>query len=75
MLTTRFGLLDVLQTVAGVSGYESLRRDAVDTPVPEVDELVAFAGYEHVIAMKSAAGRDRDLMDIEDLRRARGEID
>ena len=75
VLATRFGLLDVLQTVAGVSGYQSLCDSALAVPVPDVDEPVLFAGYDHLIAMKSAAGRDRDLVDIDDLRRARGEID
>ncbi len=74
-LTTRFGQLDVLQTVAGVGGYESLREGAVEASVPDVGHPVAFAGYEHVIAMKSAAGRDQDLIDIDALRRARGEAD
>lgn len=75
VLTTRFGLLDVLQTVAGVSGYEALRDGAVAVPVPDVDEPVMFAGYDHLVAMKAAAARERDLADIQDLRRARGEID
>lgn len=75
VLTTRFGRLDVLQVVAGVSGYESLSMGAVEVPVPDVDAPVRFAGYDDVIAMKSAAGREQDLIDIDSLRRARGELD
>jgi hypothetical protein len=36
---------------------------------------VLCPAYEDVVAMKRAAGRDRDLMDLDDLRRARGESD
>jgi hypothetical protein len=34
---------------------------------------VLYAGYEALIKMKSATGRDEDLMDIARLRAARGE--
>jgi hypothetical protein len=73
VLMTRFGLLDVLQTVAGVSGFAALRAEALEVPLPALERPVLFAGYEHVIAMKSAAGRPQDLIDIDSLQRARGE--
>jgi hypothetical protein len=34
---------------------------------------VRFCGYEHLVAMKEAAGRPEDLLDLERLRQARGE--
>lgn len=75
VLRTDLGLLDVLQEVAGVAGYRQLRPAAVAMRVPGVSGPVLAAGYDHVIAMKTAAGRDQDLIDIDALRRARGEID
>lgn len=75
VLVTDQGRLDVLQEVAGVSGYEQLRAHAVAMRVPGVTGPVLAAGYDDVIAMKVAAGREQDLIDIDSLRRARGEID
>jgi hypothetical protein len=34
---------------------------------------VRFCGYDHLVAMKEAAGRDQDLIDLKHLREARGE--
>lgn len=70
---TDAGRLEVLQEVAGVSGYERLKARALALRIPGVMGPVLAAGYDDVIAMKSAAGRDQDLMDIDALRRARGE--
>jgi len=67
VLQTSFGRLDVLQDVAGMRSYDQLRRGAIE------DDGVFFAGYEDLIAMKVAAGRAQDLIDIAELERARGE--
>lgn len=71
-LRTRFGRLDVMQHVPGVRDYERLRARAVETEVPGLDAAPLFAGLDDLIAMKRAAGRDQDLLDIAELERARG---
>jgi predicted nucleotidyltransferase len=72
-LLTNSGRLDVMQDVAGMRSYDELRQEAVEVSMPGVLAPLQFAGYESLIAMKSAAGRDQDLIDIAELRRARGE--
>ena len=72
LLTIR-GRLDVMQDVDGVRDYDELNEGSVEVSIPGVPQPVRFAGYESLITMKSAAGRDQDLIDIADLRRARGE--
>lgn len=64
-LSTAAGDLDVLANPAGAPRYEQL-RDAADRY--ELDgTTVRVATVEHLIAMKSAAGRDKDLSDIVEL--------
>jgi len=74
VLTTRLGRLDVLQTVAGVSSYDALRADAVVAPFGAAGR-VAFASIDDLIAMKVAANRPQDQIDVADLERARGASD
>ena len=66
MLRTRFGRLDVMQTVPGLRDYQHLRAGAVEVAG------VLYAGYEELIAMKAASGREQDLRDIGALEAARG---
>jgi hypothetical protein len=75
VLTTRFGRLDVMQYVSGIKGWEQLRQGAIPFEIPGLDHAPLFAGLEDLIAMKRAAGRDQDLMDIAELERARGGLD
>jgi hypothetical protein len=72
-LLTSHGRLDVMQDLSGMSGYRELRESAVEASMPGVSGSLQFAGYESLLAMKSAAGRDQDLVDIAELRRARGD--
>lgn len=72
-LLTRFGALDVMQDLPGMRGYASLRATAIEVPLTGVSGPLHFAGYDALIAMKSAAARDQDVIDIADLRRARGD--
>jgi hypothetical protein len=67
VLRTRLGRLDVLQDVPGVADYAQLSAGAVSLAVPGVGE-VRFAGLTDIIAMKTAAGRPQDLMDLQRLR-------
>lgn len=64
-LDTRLGGLDLLVEPAGCPPYAEL-RDRAD--VIELDGArVRIASVEHLLAMKSAAGRAQDLVDIESL--------
>jgi len=68
VLLTRFGRLDVMQTVPGLRDYRQLRAGAI-----EVDGIL-YAGYDELISMKSASARDEDLRDIGALEAARGNV-
>jgi hypothetical protein len=70
VLRTRFGRLDVMQDVSGVRSYGDLRSRAVIVELPEVGSL-AFAGIDDLVAMKAAADRPQDRLDIADLERVR----
>jgi hypothetical protein len=73
VLYTRYGRLDVMQDVPGIhGGYARLRGGAVESEWPGISGPLLFAGYDALIAMKSAAGRDQDVLDIAALDRARG---
>jgi hypothetical protein len=60
-----------MQYLKGVRDYERLRKDAVAPEIELLDEPVLFAGIDDLIAMKTAAGRDQDLIDIDTLERSR----
>jgi hypothetical protein len=64
-LQTRFGRLDVMQDVPGLRSYAQLRNGAI-----EVDGVL-YAGYDELISLKAASGRDEDLRDIGALEAAR----
>jgi hypothetical protein len=70
-LETRLGRLTVLDGVAGIDSYEALRANAIEVDLPGAGEIL-FAGFDDLLAMKRAAGRDQDLMDITALRMAHG---
>jgi hypothetical protein len=70
VLRTDRGRLDVMQDVPGIRGYAALRRAAVERAVPEAGSFW-FAGLNDLIAMKVAAGRPQDELDITSLHRAR----
>jgi hypothetical protein len=71
VLRTRLGRLDVMQDVAGVSGYDTLRAGAVQRDVVGAGSFW-FSGLDDLIAMKVAAGRPQDELDVTSLHRARG---
>ena len=65
VLTTRLGRLDVMQSVPGLRDYRQLRAGAVEVGG------VLYAGYDELISMKAASGREEDLRDIGALEAAR----
>ncbi len=70
VLRTTLGRLDVMQDVAGVRSYDSLREAAVEREVPDAGRFW-FSGLDDLIAMKVAAGRPQDELDVTSLQRAR----
>jgi predicted nucleotidyltransferase len=67
-IETELGRLDVVQGLDGVPTFEELRARATETEVLGV--RVAVCSLEDLKAMKQAAGRTRDLADLEDLEAA-----
>jgi hypothetical protein len=55
-----------MQSVPGARGYGQLREAAI------VRDGIAYVGLDDLIAMKQAAGRDLDHIDIRALEEARG---
>jgi predicted nucleotidyltransferase len=64
-IETDLGRLDIVQGLDGVPAYEELQARATDTEVLGV--RVAVCSIEDLKSMKRAAGRARDLADLEDL--------
>jgi predicted nucleotidyltransferase len=64
-IETDLGRLDVVQGLDGVPSYEELRSRASEAEVLGVN--VAVCSVEDLKSMKRAAGRTRDLADLEDL--------
>jgi hypothetical protein len=64
-IETDLGRLDVVQGLDGVPGYEELRAQAIEAEILGVEVLIC--SRTHLKAMKRAAGRTRDLADLEDL--------
>lgn len=68
---TDVGDLDILGTPSGTQGYDDLSRDAVHV---EIDgRAVLVTSLEDLIRMKRAAGRPKDLIEIEILSALREE--
>ncbi len=65
LISTRLGPLDVVQGLDGVPDYSALHSSAIDVELLGV--TVAVCSLEDLRLMKQAAGRARDLADLEDL--------
>jgi glutathione S-transferase len=72
-LATTAGDLDVLGTPAGVAGYAQLERMAERLDLDGMTVLVA--SLDDLIAMKRAAGRPKDLVELEILGALRDEVE
>lgn len=69
-IETDLGRLDVVQGLDGVPDFEELRSRAVEAEI--LGSTVWVCSRDDLRAMKRAAGRTRDLADIEDLDSAGG---
>jgi predicted nucleotidyltransferase len=69
-IETDLGRLDVVQGLDGVPDFEDLRSRAVEAQI--LGSTVWVCSRDDLRAMKRAAGRTRDLADIEDLDTAGG---
>lgn len=65
LIETQLGGLDVIQGLPGVPSYERLRANAVDVEL--LGMSVPVCSLNDLLTMKRAAGRTRDLADLEDL--------
>jgi hypothetical protein len=72
-LQTDAGDLDLLGTPAGTDGYADLARAATLTDLGGVQVLVA--AVDDLIRMKRAAGRPKDLIEVEVLGALRDELE
>lgn len=69
-IETDLGRLDVVQGLDGVPAFEDLRSRAAEAVI--LGSTVWVCSRDDLRAMKQAAGRTRDLADIEDLDAATG---
>ena len=69
-IETDLGRLDVVQGLDGIPSYEELHSRAGEAEILGV--TVAVCSIDDLKAMKRAAGRTRDLADLEDLESAGG---
>lgn len=69
-IETDLGRLDVVQGLDGVPAFDDLRSRAIEANILGV--TVAVCSIEDLKRMKQAAGRTRDLADLEDLDIATG---
>lgn len=65
LVATQLGDLDVVQGLEGVLPYADLRAKAIDIEL--AGATISICALEHLRAMKRAAGRPRDLVDLDDL--------
>lgn len=61
--TTTFGSLDILGAPAGVASFAELEVNAIDFDLGEV--VIKVCDLDDLIRMKTAAGRQKDRIDLE----------
>jgi hypothetical protein len=69
VLATSHGRLDIMQLVGPDLEYADLDSAAVEDEV--FGHRVRFCGFDHLVAMKEAAGRPEDEIDLKRLRESR----
>ena len=65
LISTQLGPLDVVQGLDGVPPYSELRAESIEAEIAGV--TIAICSLNHLRAMKRAAGRPRDHVDLDDL--------
>jgi hypothetical protein len=70
---TDAGDFDILGTPSGTTGYDELTRTAEETDLGGI--RVQVASIDSLIRMKRAAGRPKDLIEVEVLAALRDELD
>lgn len=70
-VTTRHGDVQVLNRMHGVPPFEELRRDQIRVEVA-ADAIAPVCSLAHLRAMKLAAGRPRDSVDLAELAELHG---
>jgi hypothetical protein len=74
----RFGqppvAIDILSGVDGVNFEEAWERRVEGVIDPSTDQMAYFISKEDLIASKLAAGRMRDLADVEEIREAEASL-
>jgi hypothetical protein len=69
VLATSRGRLDIMQIVGPDLEYSDLEAAAVEDEV--FGHQVRFCGFDHLVAMKEAANRPEDLIDLQRLHESR----
>lgn len=69
VLATSHGRLDIMQLIGPDLEYVDLDSAAVEDEV--FGHRVRFCGFDHLVAMKEAAGRPEDEIDLQRLRESR----
>jgi hypothetical protein len=76
VLDTKHGRLDVMQHLKGLGddggGWDEMRPHAVTRTF--LGHEVLFCSYEDLLKMKTAAGRDQDLVDVRTLKAQRRDL-
>jgi hypothetical protein len=76
VLNTKHGRLDVMQHLKGLGddggGWAELRPHSVTRNF--LGHEVLFCSYEDLVKMKTAAGRDQDLVDVRTLKAQRRDL-
>lgn len=71
---TDVGMVDILGTPSGTTGFEDLDRGATDVDLGD-GLVVRVASLDDLIRMKRASGRTKDLLHLEHLAALREEIE
>ena len=72
-IETPIGPIDIVQGLTGVPPYSELQEPAIEASI--LDVSVQVCSLEDLRSMKRAAGRTRDLADLEDLETGHGQPD
>jgi len=65
-MSTRYGVLHVMQGVPGAESYDELRAGAKRVRLEDIGD-VFFVGRDQLMRMKRATGRLKDQADVEEL--------